>query len=120
MFLVYFLSGQTDSNRRHPAWETKTACTTLDNTGHKKAINPGKIAFLACASCAYGLSVRARWGWRLALGILAVNLAGDTLTALILGDLRTLIGLPIGGALIAYLLSRRIRDLFSAMAHGSQ
>jgi hypothetical protein len=29
------------------------------------------------------------------------------------GDWQTLIGLPIGGAMLAYLLSRRIRDWFA-------
>ena len=58
----------------------------------------------ACASAAIGLATRARWGVPLALGILAVNLVGDLLNAFVRHDLRTLIGLPIGGAMIAYLL----------------
>ncbi len=29
---------------------------------------------VACASCSRGLITAARWGWRLALGLLAVNL----------------------------------------------
>jgi hypothetical protein len=61
----------------------------------------------ACASAAIGLARRARWGVTLALGILAVNLAGDLLNAFLWHDLRTLIGLPIGGAMIAYLLIAR-------------
>ena len=58
----------------------------------------------ACAFAAIGLATHARWGRRLALGILVVNLAGDLVNALVRHDLRTLIGLPIGGAMIAYLL----------------
>jgi hypothetical protein len=42
----------------------------------------------------------------------AVNLVGDTTNALVRGDLRTLVGLPIGGALIAYLLSAGVRSEF--------
>jgi len=61
----------------------------------------------ACASAAIGLATRARWGRQLALGILSVNLIGDLLNALVRHDLRTLIGLPIGGAMIAYLLIAR-------------
>ena len=61
----------------------------------------------ACASAAFGLATRARWGTRLALGILTVNLVGDLLNAFLRHDLRTLIGLPIGGAMIAYLLIAR-------------
>ncbi len=70
----------------------------------------------ACALSARGLWVLAPWGRRLALGILAVNLAGDLGNAFLRGDLRTLIGLPIGGALIGYLLSPRVRKLFPASA----
>ncbi len=61
----------------------------------------------ACAVAAIGLATRARWGVSLALGILAVNLVGDLLNAFVRHDLRTLIGLPIGGAMIAYLLIAR-------------
>jgi len=61
----------------------------------------------ACASAASGLAPRARWGRQLALGILIVNLIGDLLNAFVRHDLRTLIGLPIGGAMIAYLLIAR-------------
>ena len=61
----------------------------------------------ACALASVGLARRAQWGHRLALGILSVNLAGDLLNAFVRHDLRTLVGLPIGGAMIAYLLIAR-------------
>ncbi len=77
------------------------------------------VVSMACAASAIGLWVRAGWGRRLALGVLTVNLVGDLLGALIRHDPRTLIGLPIGGALIAYLLSARVRHLFEA-AHAGQ
>jgi hypothetical protein len=74
----------------------------------------GKLSILlmvvvgsACAAAAIGLATRARWGILLALAILAVNLLGDSLNAFLRHDLRTLIGLPIGGAMIAYLLIAR-------------
>lgn len=60
----------------------------------------------ACALAARGLWMRAPWGRWLAVGILTVNLIGDLGSAVVRGDLRTLIGLPIGGALIVYLLRR--------------
>ena len=56
----------------------------------------------ACALSAYGLWTRAPWGRRTALLLLVVNLIGDTTNAIVRHDLRTLIGLPIGGAVIAY------------------
>ena len=59
----------------------------------------------------------ARWGRRLALAILTANLVGDATNALLRDDLRTLIGLPIGGALIAYLMSARVRVGFAKATH---
>ena len=58
----------------------------------------------ACATAAIGLARNRRWGRRLALAILVVNLIGDATNVLVRHDWRTLIGLPIGGALIAYLV----------------
>jgi uncharacterized membrane protein (DUF2068 family) len=64
----------------------------------------------ACALAARGLWRQAPWGRWLALAILTVNLIGDAANAFLRGDLRTLIGLPIGGALIAYLVVRYDRQ----------
>jgi len=69
---------------------------------------------LACAFAARGLWVRAVWGRRLAVVLLAINLIGDVLNAFIRGDLRMLIGIPIGAALIAYLSSGRVRSHFTS------
>ena len=57
-----------------------------------------------CAAAAMGLARNRRWGRRLALAILVMNIMGDVINALVRHDWRTLIGLPIGGALIAYLV----------------
>jgi len=61
----------------------------------------------ACALAAIGLVRGAPWGRRLAFAILGVNLFGDLVNALVRHDLRTLIGLPIGGAMMIYLLIAR-------------
>jgi hypothetical protein len=61
----------------------------------------------ACASSAIGLARNAEWGKRLALAVLIVNLIGDSLNALLRHDPRPLIGLPIGGLMIWYLLRAR-------------
>lgn len=61
----------------------------------------------ACGLAAIGLARGARWGQTLALAVLALNLAGDLIGAGVRRDPRTLIGVPIGGAMIAYLLRRR-------------
>ena len=59
----------------------------------------------ACGLAAFGLARRAEWGRRLAVGVLTVNLVGDMFNAVFRHDLRTLIGLPIGGLMIWYLVS---------------
>lgn len=61
----------------------------------------------ACAAAAYGLAKGRWWGRRLAIGVLIVNLIGDSANAAMRGDPRTLIGLPIGGAMIVYLWRSR-------------
>jgi hypothetical protein len=61
----------------------------------------------ACGLAAVGLARKAEWGRRLAIGILTVNLIGDSLNALLRHDPRTLIGLPIGGLMIWYLMKRQ-------------
>lgn len=62
---------------------------------------------VACALAARGLWRPTRLGYRVALAVLSLNLLGDTANAIFRHDWRTLIGLPIGGAMIAYLVFRR-------------
>jgi hypothetical protein len=62
------------------------------------------VVGMACLCAAIGLARSAEWGRRLAIGILSVNLAGDSIAAWLRHDPQTLIGLPIGGAMILYLL----------------
>jgi len=59
-----------------------------------------------CGLAALGLARQREWGRHLAIGVLTVNLVGDTFNAVFRGDLRTLIGLPIGGLMIWYLMKR--------------
>jgi len=66
-----------------------------------------------CALSAWGLWSRARWGHRLAVGLIGVNVLGNVVNALIRSDVRRLIGVPIGLALIAYLLSAGVRSQFT-------
>ena len=67
---------------------------------------------MACVLAAIGLWVRARWGWWLALTVLSLNVVGDVLNAVLRSDPRTLIGIPIGGALILFLLRGRTQAQF--------
>lgn len=61
----------------------------------------------ACAMAALGLWHCARWGYMTALSILSVNLLGDTMNFILGHDWHALIGLPIGGGMIVYLIKRR-------------
>jgi len=71
---------------------------------------------LACTGAAVGLWTRERWGWQLAVAVLGFNLLGDAFNAVVRGDWRTLIGLPIGGAMLAYLFTERVRAWFTRSA----
>jgi hypothetical protein len=70
------------------------------------------VVSAACGGAAIGLWRGAIWGWRMALSVLVVNLLGDAGNVAIRHDWRTIIGLPVGGAMIAYLLGRSARRWF--------
>jgi len=67
---------------------------------------------IACASSALGLWRARRWGHRLAIVVLSINLIGDAINAVFGREPRAAIGVPIAGLLIAYLLSERVRRFF--------
>jgi hypothetical protein len=62
---------------------------------------------LACVSAAWGLWRCRLWGYWTATIILSVNLLADTVNSFLLRDWRTLIGVPIAGLMIAFLVSKR-------------
>jgi hypothetical protein len=62
----------------------------------------------ACGLAAVGLAQAATWGRWLAIGILTANLIGDSVDALLRHDPKTLIGLPIGGLMIWYLVKKKV------------
>lgn len=66
----------------------------------------------ACATAAIGIHRRRRWGYITACGLLVINLVGDLGNAIVRGDSRALIGLPIGGAMLWYLSTPRVRNAF--------
>ena len=70
------------------------------------------LVCVACTAAAIGLRRGNRWGYWTALAILSINLTGDIANAVIAHDWRTLIGLPIAGAMIAYLVTKR--NLFAS------
>lgn len=86
----------------------------LNPRAHESLAGAGGIAIYGmmavCASClitAVGLWKRLRLGYRAAIYMLAVNFVGDATNFFLAHDWRTLIGLPVGGLMIAYLVRQR-------------
>ena len=69
-------------------------------------------ACAACASAAVGLWRGAQWGYWLAVILLAINLIGDIINVSLGTEPRAAIGIPIAIAMLAFLLSSRVRRFF--------
>jgi hypothetical protein len=63
----------------------------------------------SCGTATFGLFRGAQWGRVLALVILSVNVLADAANAIVRHDYRALIGIPIGGLMILYLLNATYR-----------
>ncbi|HTR04440.1 MAG TPA: hypothetical protein VMN82_14710 [Thermoanaerobaculia bacterium] len=70
------------------------------------------VVCAACVACAYGFAAGKRWGYRLGVGGLCVNGAGDLANAALGIEPRALIGVPVVALILWYLFSRRVRDYF--------
>jgi len=70
------------------------------------------VVSVACASAAVGLWRGARWGYRLAIILLTINLLGDIVNVALGTEPRAVVGVPIVLALLAFLMSRRVRRFF--------
>jgi len=70
------------------------------------------VVCAVCVATSRGLWLRLRWAHRLAVAMLALNLAADLANGFVRGDYRTLVGLPIAGAMIAWLLTADVRAVF--------
>src|SRR5260370_437639 len=94
---------------------------TLNPRAYKELAPYGKavgIPFLllgvTLAVAAMGWLKRCLWGWRLAVGIIAAQVLGDLVNAL-MGDLvRGGVGFVIAGALLVYLLRPEVRTAFES------
>ena len=102
MFALAFPGGVLE-----PIWRLKPEARLEFQELGRWSIALMAVVGAACGLAAIGLAQNAEWGRRLALGVLTVNLIGDSLNALLRHDPWTLIGLPIGGLMIWYLLRRR-------------
>src|SRR5262245_14887501 len=66
-----------------------------------------------CAVSAIGLWRGSRWGHIAALSMLAISLVGDVLNVALGTEPRAVVGIPIVGVLITYLLTRSVRSFFA-------
>jgi hypothetical protein len=89
-----------------PIWRLKPEARVEFQRIGSASIALMAVVGAACGLAAVGLAKNAEWGRRLAIGVLAVNLVGDSLNALLRHDVKTLIGLPIGGLMILFLVRR--------------
>jgi hypothetical protein len=98
-----FPGGSLDS-----IWQLKPdARAQFQQMGSGTSIALMALVGAACGLAATGLARNAEWGRRLAIGVLTINVIGDSLNAWLRHDPKTLIGLPIGGIMIVYLLTKK-------------
>jgi len=65
------------------------------------------LVCFACAAAALGLNRQRLWGFWIAVVILSINLIGDFVNSVFAHNWRTLIGLPIGVIILAYLFANQ-------------
>jgi uncharacterized membrane protein (DUF2068 family) len=71
---------------------------------------------IACVFTTIGLWLGRRWGYWLAVVMLVMNLCGDVINVVTGTEPRAIIGIPIAGVILAYLLRKRTRYHFNNSA----
>jgi hypothetical protein len=92
----------------------------INPRGHESFLRMGSAAYpllgticLACAGTAFGLMKGAKWGYRAAVFMLVVNLAGDLVNVMTGNEPRAIIGVPIVALILWYLARPAVRNHFS-------
>jgi hypothetical protein len=70
------------------------------------------VVSVACAAASIGLWRGRRWGYRVATGLLIVNLIGDVTNVMLGTEPRAIVGIPIVAALLFYLSRPGVRVFF--------
>ena len=97
-------------------WKLKPAARD-DLMPLRLAVIPAMLMIvLGCALAAIGLARAKDWGRGVGIALIALNLLGDCIDAALGHDWRTLIGLPVGGAMIVYLCSTRVSEWIAQSA----
>jgi hypothetical protein len=100
MLALVFPSGYLES-----IWRLKPeAQSQFQAIGRGASVTLMAVVAAACGLAAVGLAKNSEWGRRVAIGVLTINLIGESLSALFMRDAKTLIGLPIGGLMMLYLV----------------
>jgi hypothetical protein len=73
---------------------------------------------LACAAAACGFFAGRRWGYRLGVALLLVNLAGDLVSGALGAEPRAFAGVPVVALLLWYLSSSKVRAFFRPASSG--
>src|SRR5437667_9551541 len=109
---VSFISLLFPGSFLDPVWRLNPrAREGLGGMGVWAVILMGAVC-VACALAAVGLWRGARWGYWLAVSLLSINLLGDVLNVFLGMEPRAVIGIPIALAILAFLMSRRVRGVF--------
>jgi hypothetical protein len=74
------------------------------------------LVCVACAASAFGFFTARRWGYRLGIALLVLNLAGDLINAALGVEPRAWVGVPIVGLIFWYLSTRTVRNYFVSPA----
>jgi hypothetical protein len=85
-------------------WLKPEAQSQFQAIGRGASVALMAVVAAACGLAAVGLAKNSEWGRRVAIGVLTINLIGDSLSALLTRDAKILVGLPIGGLMILYLV----------------
>jgi hypothetical protein len=87
--------------------------------GHEAFLRMGAWAYpllgavcLACTATTFGLMARKKWGYRAAVFMLLMNLAGNLANAITGNEPRAIIGVPIVALILWYLSTPGIRRYF--------
>jgi hypothetical protein len=79
---------------------------------------PFLLLGIALAVAGFGWLNRRIWGWRLAVAIIATQVLGNFLNALMGDVVRGLVGFIIAGALLVYLLRPEVKAAFISRVQG--
>jgi hypothetical protein len=117
--LTSFVSLSSPGGPLEPIWR-------LNPRAHEAFGHMGPFAlllmatlFVACGFTAVGLWSGKRWGYRLAVTLLAINLLGDIVNVVLGVEPRAIVGVPIVIALLIYLGRRRARAYFRLVTSSS-